>query len=276
MAVSLTKARDFVYSNGTLWERALFGYLFEERPLAHLHQCWLTYKNPDCGWGHALEHDVRTPDSNPVALEFLLTVLRITQVPVRTLLDGTPAWLEANQEADGSLKNPASLREYPCAPWWNEWGGQTAPDSIVGNLTGLSLATPALSEATRRWVQANLTLDKVRGNEWLFMAYHAHDYFLQVNDFPDGETFRQATLENLTACTEKMPEKQYYVLFHFAMWPNGIVSKSLPQNLITRSLDYVMETQRDDGGWNDEHGLSQWLSWVTISNLLALRNYGRL
>lgn len=276
MAVSLRKARDFVYSNGALWERALFGYLFEERPLAHLHQCWLAYKNPDCGWGNALEHDVRTPDSHPAALEFLLSVLRITQVPVRTLLDGTPTWLETQQEADGSLKNPESLREYPCAPWWHEWGGQRAPDSIVGNLTGLGLATPALTEATRRWVQANLTLDKVRENEWLFMAYHAHDYFWQVSDFPDVETFRQATVDNLIACAEKLPEKQYSALFNFVMWPNSPISKAFPQHLITRSLDYVAETQQDDGHWNDEHGLSQWFSWVTIGNLLALRNYGKL
>lgn len=275
MAVSLKKARDFVYANGVLWERALFGFLFEDRPLAHLHQALLSYKNPDCGWGHALEHDIRTPDSHPLSLEYLLSILRITQVPIRTLLDGTPAWVEANQNPDGSLKNPPSVLDYPHAPWWNE-GGQSIPDSIVGNLIGLGMASPALAENTRKWVQTNLPLEKVKANEWLFMAYHAHDYFFHVNDFPDVETYRAATLANIIECAEKMPDKQYSVIFYFAMWPNGTVSKGIPQHLIDRSLDYLMDTQAEDGSWEDEHGLLHWFPYVTICNLLALRNYSRI
>src|SRR5690348_14856763 len=83
MTVSLKKARDFVYSTGILWEKALFGYLFENRSLDHLHQCLLCYKNPDNGWGHALEHDIKTPDSNIAALEFLLAAcVRDLDIPL--------------------------------------------------------------------------------------------------------------------------------------------------------------------------------------------------
>ena len=49
MAVSFKNARDFVYSNGVMWERALFGYLFQGMPLERVHQCLLCYKNTD-GW----------------------------------------------------------------------------------------------------------------------------------------------------------------------------------------------------------------------------------
>jgi len=56
MLVDLKKARDFVYSNGMLWERALFAYHFEDGSLEHLHRCLLAYKNADDGFGNAQEH----------------------------------------------------------------------------------------------------------------------------------------------------------------------------------------------------------------------------
>lgn len=276
MAVNTHKAREFVYSSGALWERTLFGCLFEDRPLTQLHQALLAHKNPDNGWGHALEHDVRTPDSNPIALEFLLTVLRVTGIPAGNLLDGTPSWVEASRSPDGTLKPPASFFEYPHAPWWDELGAAPPADSIVGNLARLKLSTPSLDETTRQWAQAHLTLDKIRANEWLFMAYHPYDYFFGVTDFPELEIYRAAAIQNIADCAANMPEKQYYVLLQFAPAPDTLLARALPPSLLERSLDYAADTQRDDGGWNDEHNLAQWYSWVTITNLLALRNYGRI
>src|SRR4051812_18674376 len=112
MSVNLKNARDFVHSTGTLWERALFATLFQGESAEHLHQSLLGYKNPDGGFGHALEHDIRTPDSHPAALEFLLVILTQTGVPVGHLLDGTAAWVERQRQPDGSLTNPASLLDY--------------------------------------------------------------------------------------------------------------------------------------------------------------------
>jgi hypothetical protein len=276
MTVSLRKARDFVFGNGVLWERALFGYLFEGGSIERVHQCLLCYKNADGGWGNGLEHDLKCPDSNPLQLEYLLSVIRDTGLPPGRILGGAVSWLENNRHEDGSLKNPDTLRDYPLMPWWAEWGGQSAPDSIVGNLTRLGLVTPSLAESTRRWVQANLTLEKVQANDWLFMAYHAHDYFMNVSDFPNLETYRKATLENIAALAERAPEKQYFVLFQFAPKPDSPVAQAVSQSVIERNLDYLASSQRDDGGWDDEHGLKYWQSYMSMVALLALKNYGRL
>ena len=278
MGVSIRKARDFVFGNGALWERALYTYLFEHRTagrLEHLHQCLLCYKNSDYGWGHGLECDIKCPDSNPLQLEFLLQMVRDTGIPVGHILDGTPAWVESNRNPDGSLRNPPTLLDYPHAPWWSG-GGQTAPDSITGNLTRLGMCTPSLAESTRRWVQENVTLQKIKANDWLFMAYHAHDYFLNVYDFPNIETYRAATIQTIVALAERAPEKQYYVLFTFATRPDSPVAKAIPPHIIARNLDYLAASQRDDGGWDDENGLLQWQPYATIVTLLALRRFGRL
>jgi hypothetical protein len=276
MAVSVRKARDYVYGSGVVMERALFSYLLEDGPLEHLHRCLLAYKNPDGGWGHGMEHDLKTPDSNPLALEYLLSLLCRYDIPVGDLLDGTPLWLESIQQADGTLQNPASLRDYPIAPWWNEWGGQKQPDSIVGNLTKLGLVTPKLAETTRQWAQANHSLESIAANEWLFMGYHAFDYFMNVTDFPDVYIYRAAVIQNLVDCAAKMPAKQYYDLFYFAPTPDSWLAKALPNGFIDRCLDHFEATQRDDGGWDDQHNMPHWQPSVTIRVLMALKRYGRL
>jgi hypothetical protein len=282
MAISMTRARDFVCSSGVLWERALFAHLFQDGDIGRLHQCLACYRNPDGGFGHALEYDIRTPDSHPLALEYILGVFAQLNLPAGDLFDGAAAWVEAQQREDGSLRNPDSVLDYPHGPWWGKGaspsmrGGQSAPDSITGILKRLGKATPSLLESTRRWVQANVTLESIKANEWLFMAYHAFDYFFNVDDFPDIDRYRQAALENIVGCAQILPEKQYYTLLRFAPSPDSFVVNALPTGLMDRVLDYLQATQQDDGGWQDEHGLPQWYPSVTISVLWSLRQFGRI
>jgi len=50
--ISIEKARTFVHANGTLWERALRDYLFDQAPFERVHQTLLCYKNADGGWDY--------------------------------------------------------------------------------------------------------------------------------------------------------------------------------------------------------------------------------
>ncbi len=269
------KARDFVYSNGTLLERALFAWLFDDGPLERLHQIILCYKNPDNGFGHGLEHDLKAPQSNPLALEYLLGVMKHVGVPPGSLLAGTADWLESQMDERGNLLNPPETRDYPLAPWWREQGGQTMPDSIVGNLIRFDSATPSLIDKTARWALDYYTHDKIRGNEWLFMAYHAFDYFFAIDEFPDLARFRNATIENIVACAASAPENQLDSIFVFAPRPDSMIARALPEGLLERSLDLLSNAQQDDGHWRDQHNLPQWYPMTTINVLLALKRYGR-
>ena len=159
-------------------------------------------------------------------------------------------------------------------------GGQTQPDSITGNLIRLKACTPGLATSTQQWVSQNLTLDQIRGNKWLFMAYHAYDYFMNVRTFPNLEEHRQAVLKNIRACAEeqarKNESKKYYTLFSFAPSPASEVAQAIPMNLIEQYLDHIEASQREDGGWDDEHDLPYWQPYASIMSLLALKNFNRL
>jgi hypothetical protein len=283
MPVDFLKARDFIYRNGVLWERALFGHLFEGRAVEPVQRALLAYKNSDNGFGNGLEHDLKAPDSNTAAVEFLLMVLARTGIATGDLLDGAVHWLEMHRNDDGSFWSPAAISEYPIMPWWKEWGGQPAPDSITGNLIAVlgNLANhshmhPALQETTRAWAEANLTVEKIHSVDWLFMNYHAYDYFFNDYDFPNVEEYQEATIVNILRCAEQAPDKQHYVFFNFAPTPHSPVALATDEALIQRFLDTLENSQQEDGGWRDEHGLAQWFPWVTICNLLTLRAYGRL
>lgn len=274
--VSIQKARFFVYDKGLLWEKRLFDYLFCEGSIEKLHESLLCYKNSDGGWANGIEHDIKCPDSNPISLEFLLTVIRDTEIPIGNLLDGTVDWLERNINEDGSFSAPDTLYKYPHAWWMAKDIDPTIPDSIVGNLKKLGLCTPTIDIYTKKWISKNLNVANILSNKWLFMAYHAFDYYSNVEESKETKKAKKAMMKNILECAENAKEKQYHTLFQFIKSPEDELSKFIPNTIIDKFLDYLYTSQRDDGGWNDEHGLIYWQPYVTIQILCALKNFGRI
>ncbi len=276
--ISLENARCYIHAHGNLWERALWDYLFDGGSADRVQKILSGYKNPDGGFGHGLEHDIKAPMSNPLMLEFLLTVLRDTGLPPGSLLEGTPDWVEKIQNDDGSLQNPPGLGDYPRAQWWGE--GQDKPDSITGNFLKLKICPPAVRQKTRVWAQENHTLESIQSNNWLFMAYHSFDYFFNEDDFPGLEDIRESVLKNIystaLAHADQGEMNKLFPFFQFANGPESFVAREAPEGLVDRFLDHLESSQREDGGWDDEHGLPYWQPYFSTVVLLALKRFGRI
>ncbi|CAG9620615.1 hypothetical protein [Sutcliffiella rhizosphaerae] len=275
MAVDFQKARDYVYLNGSLWEKVLFQHLFESGSLSQLHKVLKSYKNEDNGFGHGFEYDIKCPDSHPLALEFMLGVLRDFNLSAGNIFEGTPEWVEVNQNEDGSLKNPETLLDYPFSPWWSE-GGQAIPASITGNLLRHGICTEKIAERTAKWVKEHLTREKIQKTDWLFMNYHAFDYYRYAKDDAENEKLKLAAVEQIVKCASSAPENQYFTFFQFAPTPDSLVAKATPNELINKFLTHLEHSQREDGGWDDEHGLPNWQPYFSIVILHALKEYNRL
>jgi hypothetical protein len=224
--------------------------------------------------GKWLGHDIKCPDSNPITLEFLLTVHRETGMPMGDLLDGTIDWLEGNINENGSFRAPETLLDYPHAWWMAKDIDPTIPDSIIGNLKKLELLTPKLEKCARKWTTENLNIDKIAANKWLFMAYHAFDYYSNIEEEIKGAY--TATVKNIVECAQVATPNQYHTLFHFIKSPEDKLAKKMPIGLIDRFLDYMEAGQREDGGWEDEHDLKYWQPYITIEIMCALRNFRRI
>ncbi len=275
VTISLKKTRDFIYQNGLLWERALFAWLFERGSLHHLYQCLRCYKNMDGGYGHGLEPDIRTPESHPLALEYLLFILVFYQIPPEDLLFGTAKWVVDQQNEDGSFKNPDSIKDYPHAAWWAN-GGQHIPLSIVGLLHFFGRTSSEMLERTSKWAQANYSIERIENNDWLFAAYHAVNYFFNIDQYPDLAKYQDATVDNIRTLLEARPDKGSEALFQLAPFPDSLIMLALPDELIQRELDRLLDTYLDNGGWHDEHNLPHWYVGATIANLTTLQRHERI
>ena len=69
------KAAAFIWENGRLLERRLFEYYFLGGSKDGVLRALKAYQNEDGGFGHALEPDLRTPESQPLFVEFGLRTL---------------------------------------------------------------------------------------------------------------------------------------------------------------------------------------------------------
>ena len=70
------QARRFIKSEARTVDRALFEFRFEGAPAAAVAESLSAYQNPDGGFGHALEPDVRNPASSALATSIGLQVLK--------------------------------------------------------------------------------------------------------------------------------------------------------------------------------------------------------
>ena len=96
MSGVVDRARRFLESEARLLERRIF----EGGDVTAALQA---YKNPDGGFGEALEPDLRTPDSQPIFVEFALSSLRMSGAEPNGLLDGVADFLDSVATPEGAL-----------------------------------------------------------------------------------------------------------------------------------------------------------------------------
>ena len=118
-APAFTRARDFVVRNARLIDRRLFAHLFEDAPRQPVLDALRAYRNPDGGFGNALEPDKRCPESQPVDAEVALGTLDLVGGSDDPMVHDVCDWLDRNADASGGLPFALpSVNAYPHAPWW--------------------------------------------------------------------------------------------------------------------------------------------------------------
>ena len=122
-------ADQFLAANARVLERRKFERAFRDGDAGPVRDAVAAYRNPDGGFGHALEPDGRCPGSQPLAIDFALRSLLDSGAWDTALADGACAWLAAHAPAGGGVVfvDP-SIEGWPHAPWWvPEAGGPASP-----------------------------------------------------------------------------------------------------------------------------------------------------
>jgi hypothetical protein len=300
------RAREFLGNQARPLDRTLFEHRFggahADAVLAELAR----FRNPDGGFGRALEPDVRTPSSSALCTGIALTVLREMDCPGdHPLVAGAVQFLLSTFDEDerGWRVIPQDANDYPHAPWWHDEAGSLArtfddfkiiPRSqIVGLLNYYAKNVPAgwLAALTEETASAILALEEEAfgggGDSLCYALSLAETEAL-------GQPTRDALVRRLRALSDKIvcrdPEKwgEYCASpLKVAPSPESAVAELLRADL-QRQLDYQIDRQRPDGAWDPtwtwgdsytktwQRAKQEWRGHLTLEMLTTLRAFERI
>jgi hypothetical protein len=286
-APDIDRAAEFVWLSARLLDRHRFARLFGDGDADAVVEALRPYRNPDGGFGNALEPDLRGPVSQPgptaSAFEVLLELGRLHD----PMVGGALGYLETITNPDGGVPSVLpSAGEYPRAPWWQ--ADDDPPSSLL--MTAL-LAAPLLGGAVQHpWLE--------RASEYCWTAIETLDYTSAyaarfavafVDHVPDRERAIPA-LERIgprlldSGLVALDPDEPGEIHTPLDFTPNPALSSRVlwSDEVIDRHLDGLAAGQQADGGWTFNWRAwapmveREWRGVVTVRALKILGDYGRL
>jgi hypothetical protein len=284
MTVDTSAAERFMLANARLLDRHRMAVLLRGGPTAPVVETLRAYRNVDGGFGHALEPDVRGPESEPAAVLHALEVLDEIGALGDPLAGDAAAWIGRIADADGGVPfvMPVSA-EHPHAPWMVPVeGGSQLTFALAGILGGAGQGDAWLVRATA-WCWQRLEHTEEL-HAWLVK------FALAFLDAVPDEARAAAAIERLRpliGADGTMPVSggtadERLTALVFSPRP-GLRSRALFSDAqIGADLDLLERGQGEDGGWSfdwlawSEGQAVEWRGIVTIRALATLRAHGRV
>lgn len=288
----LARARTYLYANSRLLDRRRFEYHFEGGSKQAVLDTLRAYQNPDGGFGHALEPDIRCPGSQPVPTEMALHVMDDIGAYDPDILEGIVRYLRAIALPDGGFPFVfRSASEYPHAPWWKAERDDVPSINPTGTILGLlykQKTNPAIAEEAwfkrcEEYVWRTMELEQPNGYhdgiQWIEFLRHTPDqaraqgYLAIVDEWLK----RPGTVE-------RDPNGQGYVhkVLDWAPTPSSYASRFISDEDLRVHLQALVDQQQEDGGWAISWPAvgpgadAEWRGWLTVDRLKTLRAYGWL
>lgn len=274
---AVARAGRFFARNGRDIDRARFAYHFGDAPQDELLAALGRFQNDDGGFGRALEPDIAAPDSNPFATELALTVCRQADLPRGHELLGRAVWyLESTQDEDGGWRFAPGVYEHALAPWFRswQWPSLNPACTLAGLLKELGLGSARLHERVAALFARQARPDDLLGDEFYAVRPYAY-YFLPEWDDPRREFYLAGVLWWLVRQQVEGQVQDGGHFFEYVRGPRTYTGRLLPPPLLAARLDGLAAEQADDGGWPTPYA-EHWRGWVTVQNLLVLRQFGRV
>jgi hypothetical protein len=284
MPVNVDAAERFVLANARLLDRHRLAALLHGASVAPVIQTLRAYRNPDGGFGHALEPDVRAPESEPAATLHALEVLAEIGALDDPMVTDAAAWIGTIADAQGGLPFVLpTAAAHPHAPWMvPSDGGSHLTFAIAARLWEARSSEPWLGRATE-WCWA-----KLEGSEEL-SAYWVK-FSLEFLDNVADRARAAAAIESLrsrlgadgTIPVAGGTENERLTPLALSPRPEGRSRALFTDDQIEADLDLLEQGQQNDGGWTfDWLGWSpgqsvEWRGAVTLRALATLAAHGRI
>ena len=277
-------ARTFIYSHARLLDRHLFAALYEGAPAEPVLATLRAYQNPDGGFGHALEPDLRTPGSQPVALERALLYLDLVDGFSDAMVLRACDWLMSVTTPQGGVPFALpNLTGYPHTPWMDaeNTSAQLNPTaSLCGLLLKHGIRHPWVDRASAYcWQEIPACTSSFYHDLLPIITFLEHT--------PDHRTQAAAELERIRARVAQPgvvaldPQATGYVQFplDWAPRPDSFLRPIFDDATIQAHLAALAARQQPDGGWPiswqalSPAAEAEWRGWVTLEALQKLKAY---
>ncbi|MGH7480592.1 MAG: hypothetical protein ACRELV_00425 [Longimicrobiales bacterium] len=289
----VTAARSFMNGHARLLDRRRFGLLFDGTDADSVLAALRAYRNPNGGYGHGLEPDLRAPESETAsafhAFEVFADLAPVTSPDAVELCD----WLDTVALPDGGLPFALPIADRTgSAPFWAKADPQAfslqITTIVAAHANRVAAHDPAvaghpwLARATSRCLAAIDALEAAPEPYELAFAVRfldaAHDrdpaapaLLARLGEFvPDGGRLR---------VVGGLPDETLWPL-DLAPEPGRPARTILDEAAVAADLERLAGEQRDDGGWTvDFQSYSpaaalEWRGYATVRALSILRANG--
>jgi hypothetical protein len=284
MPIDVDAAEQFVFANARLLDRHRVAVLRHGAAVSPVLDALRAYRNPDGGFGHALEPDVRGPESEPASTLHALEVLLSVGTRDDPMIADAASWIGSIADPDGGVPFVMpTTAAYPHAPWMvPSDGGSHLTFAIAGALWESGCTAPWLLLATD-WCWGRLEGPAQLSGYWVKFA------LAFLDRVPDSARARAAIagLGSQLDDDGSLPvpggtEHERLTALTLSERPDGRSRTLFTQAQIDADLELLEQGQQDDGGWTFD-----WLAWsagqsvewrgaLTVRALVKLAEHGRL
>jgi hypothetical protein len=291
-------AAGFLKNGARPLEAALYAWFFEGGAAERVWTELAHFQNPDGGFGHGLEADIRLQGSSVIATTVAFQWLRELQTPAdHPLVVAGCRYLREQYAADPLNWPiiPPSIGDAPHAPWWQYDGdlmGRLINPrvEILGYVYDYATHFPAVM---REQLTGSVVTDLLSQPDTMEM----HDLLcclrlLETHSLP--AVVREPLREKLTAVVNHTVERNPAQWQGYGLPPLGII-KSLESPFaglftaeIEANLDFLIEQQGADGTWSPAWSWGdlwpeawaqaerEWRGVLTLDHLRVLKAFGRV
>lgn len=277
------KARNFILTHARLLERRIFEVHFEGVPSVFVDKIVRAYQNPDGGFGHALEPDIRCPESQPIFAGIGLAALEEVGYKDYELALDICNYLQAVSDESG-LVQFFNNNAYKC-PIAGHWINTTFAPGLnpTADICGLvhfhGVQHEWLSKATNKCCDI-LVKDTPLEAHALCAACRLAEYLPDKNLALNLLDVISSALPRASFYIPNAPVKTYGLTpLHFAPRPDSFCRKLFTSSQIEGHLEELLKRQLPDGGWPiywEAPGPASELEWRgrwTLDALCRLTSY---
>ncbi|MGH8775756.1 MAG: hypothetical protein ACRDWI_11460 [Jiangellaceae bacterium] len=294
MTIDLDNASAFVATHARVLERRRLDVLLGGGDPAGPAAALAAYRNADGGYGWALEPDLRSPESQPVAALHAFEVLdetRMASAEATQLCD----WLESVTLDDGGLPFALPMAEPDgSAPFWGQADPRGSSLHMTSMLAAIAHRVARHDPGVRahRWLQraTDHGIERLRGLDGIHSAYEfawVLQFLDAVHDLEEGAAAELQRLGTLvpasgTIAVEGGVPDEALRLLDISPHPNRPLRQLFDPGVVDAELDRLGAAQQDDGGWTVDFrswspaGALEWRGYATVTAVSILRAHDRL